>query len=47
MAGFANQAKFYVRLALMRKKPSVIKPKLNEVTGMENNPRQIVNRLYL
>jgi hypothetical protein len=31
MAGYDNQAKFYVRLVLTREKPSVTKPKLNEV----------------
>ena len=45
MAGYDNQVKYYVRLVLMKEKPNATKPKLNEVTGMENNPNY--NGLYL
>ena len=41
MAGFDNQVRFYVRLVLMKEKPSVTKPKINEVIGMKNNTREI------
>lgn len=41
MAGFDSQVRFYVRLVLMKGKPSVITLKLNEVTGMETNSREI------
>jgi hypothetical protein len=41
MAGFDNQVKSYVRLVSMKGKPSVTKPKLNEVTGMENYTHRI------
>ena len=35
MAGFDNQVKYCVRLVLMKGKPNVVKPKLNEVIGMK------------
>jgi hypothetical protein len=47
MAGFDSQVRFYVRLVLMREKPSVIKPKLNEVTGMENYTHRNHTKLEL